>query len=161
MSFARPLFAKGLPVNLTQGVSPMMMSPKKRSTKRTGAHMVEFAVVIPVFFVFIFGLIEVGRGMMVGSLVTNAARVGCRTGTLPGKTNSDVTSTISTMLADQGITGHTTTITVNGAATNVSAASSQDTIKVTVSVPASQVSWLPSMLYVNGTISGQFSLPHE
>jgi Flp pilus assembly protein TadG len=128
---------------------------------RVGAHIVEFAFVIPVFFVFIFALIEIGRGMMVSSLMTNAARVGCRTGTLPGKTNSDVATAVSDMLAAQGISGHTTAITVNGAATNVSAAASQDTISVVVSVPAANTTWLPSFLYVKGNVTGQFSLPHE
>ena len=143
------------------GVFHMMLRAGRRRFVRVGAHMVEFAVVIPVFFVFIFGLIEIGRGMMVGTLMTNAARVGCRTGTLPGKTNSDVTTAINDLLSAQGISGHSTTITVNGSSTNVSAASSQDTVRVVVSVPAANTTWLPSFLYVKGNVTGQFSLPHE
>ena len=138
-----------------------MLRADRRRFVRVGAHIVEFAFVIPVFFIFVFVLIEIGRGMMVSTLVTNAARVGCRTGTLPGKTNSDVTTAASGLLAAQGIAGSTTTITVNGAATNVSAASSQDTIRVIVSVPATNTTWLPSALYVKGNVTGQFSLPHE
>jgi Flp pilus assembly protein TadG len=129
---------------------------------RVGAHMVEFAVVIPVFFLFIFGLIEIGRGMMVESLVTNAARVGCRTGILPGKTNSDVSATVDSLLAGQGVSGYTTTVMVNGStATNVSAAQTQDTVTVIITVPAANTSWLPSVLFVKGNITGQFTMPHE
>lgn len=129
---------------------------------RVGAHLVEFAVVVPVFFLFIFGLIEIGRGMMVNSLVTNSARAGCRTGTLPGTTNNDVTAAVSNLLNAQGISGYTTTIQVNGSSSvNVSTAQPQDTITVIVSVSAANTSWLPSLLFVQGTISGRFSMPHE
>ncbi len=128
---------------------------------RLGAKMVEFAVVIPVFFVFIFGLVEIGRGMMVSSIVTNAARVGCRTGTLPSKTNDDVNASITNVLSVGGVTGYSTTIQVNSVTANVSTAATADTITVKVAVPAANTSWLPSMLYVNRTISGQFSMPHE
>lgn len=133
----------------------------KRRLVRVGAHLVEFAVVIPVFFVFVFGLIEVGRSLMVGSLITNASRVGCRTGTLPGKTDTDVAAAVDGLLSGQGITGYTTTIKVNGSAANVSTAQSTDTITVIVSVPVANTSWLPSLLYVKGSITGQFSMPHE
>jgi Flp pilus assembly protein TadG len=139
----------------------MMLRARNRLV-REGAHLVEFAVVIPVFFIFIFGLIEIGRGMMVNSLITNAARAGCRTGTLSGKTNSDVSAAVDELLSGQGVSGHTTTIKVNGStSTNVSSAVAQDTIMVVVAVPAANTTWLPSVLYVKGTITGQFSLPHE
>lgn len=129
--------------------------------ERSGAHTVEFAVVSSVFFVLVFGLVEISRAMMVSSLVNNAARAGCRTGTLPSKTNDNVTAAVDNVLSVGGVTGYTTTITVNGASTNVSAASSGDTVTVQVSVPAANTSWLPSQLYIRNNISGKFSLPHE
>ena len=134
----------------------------KTPRRRVGAHLVEFAMVIPFFFLFVFALIEIGRGMMVSSLVTNAARAGCRTGIVPGKSNSDVTNTVSGLLDAQGISGYTTTVTVNGStATNVSAAQSADTIVVTVTVPIASASWLPSLSFLSGNITGRFSMPHE
>ena len=48
------------------------------------------------------------------SLVCNATRAGCRVGVLPNKTNSDVAAAVDNLLKNQGITGYTTTITVNG-----------------------------------------------
>ncbi|TFG81694.1 MAG: pilus assembly protein, partial [Chromatiales bacterium] len=44
-----------------------------------GTAAVEFAIVAPVFFLFVFGLIELGRIVMVQQALTNAAREGCRT----------------------------------------------------------------------------------
>lgn len=129
---------------------------------RAGTHLVEFALVIPVFFLFVFGLIEIGRGMMVGSLVTNAARTGCRIGIVPGKTTSDVTAAVDGILQRQGISGYTTTVEVNGEkAKDVSAASSADTIRVTVSVPWANTSWLPGLSFIAGNVTGRFSMPHE
>src|SRR5688572_25123892 len=69
-------------------------SPFRPCQARTGAHIVEFAVVVPVFLAFIFGLIEIGRGMMVSSLMSNAARAGCRAGIIPGSSNSSVTTAV-------------------------------------------------------------------
>lgn len=129
---------------------------------RIGAHLVEFAFVIPFFLLFIFGLIEVGRGMMVSTLMSNAARTGCRVGVVPGRNNNDVIAAVDSLLSAQGISGHTTTITVNGSTgTNVSSGQTGDTVLVTVSVPIAQASWLPSLSFMKGNITGQFSIPHE
>lgn len=129
---------------------------------RAGAHLVEFALVIPLFFLFLFAMIEIGRAMMVSSLVTNAARAGSRTGIIPGKNTSDVVATVDGMLASQGISGYTTTVTVNGSAgIDVSAAKTSDSVAVSVSVPMSKASWLPGLSYINANINGQFSMPHE
>jgi hypothetical protein len=95
-------------------------------------------------------------------LITNAARTGCRTGTLPGIKNSDVTTAVDNLLQAQGIAGYTTTVSLNGsAATDVSTGQTGDTVLVTVSVSASKISWLPGAGYLVGNISGSFSMPHE
>jgi Flp pilus assembly protein TadG len=139
-----------------------MPSHGKPCRRRVGAHIVEFAMVIPFFFLFVFGLIEIGRGMMVSSLVTNAARAGCRTGIVPGRSNTDVTNAVNGLLQAQGVSDYTTTITVNGSnSTNVNAAQSGDTIIVTVTVPIVKASWLPSLSFLSGNITGRFSMPHE
>ena len=116
---------------------------------------------MPVFFAFVFGMIEIGRGMMVSSLVNNGARFGCRVGILPGKSNSDVTAAVDGLLQAQGISGYTTTIKVKGQAVDVSTAQSGDTIQVSVAVPAASVSWLPNLSFLKNNIAGQYSLPHE
>ena len=130
--------------------------------RRAGAHTVEFAFVFPVFVIFLFGLVEVGRGMMASTLLTNAARAGCRTGTLPGMANTDVTSAVDNHLQQQGITGYTTTIALNGSAsTDVSAGQTGDAVLVTISVSASSISWIPGAGYLVGNLSSNFSMPHE
>ena len=41
------------------------------------------ALVLPIFTMLVFGIIEFGRGFMIMQLVTNAAREGCRRGFRP------------------------------------------------------------------------------
>ncbi len=44
----------------------------------------EFAVVAPLFLVFVFGMIEYGRMVMVQQVITNASREGARRAVLDG-----------------------------------------------------------------------------
>ncbi|MEP7216672.1 MAG: TadE family protein [Anaerolineaceae bacterium] len=50
-----------------------------RSTE-TGQSLVEFAMVLPLFLVLLFGLVDFGRAFYSWMLITNAAREGARTG---------------------------------------------------------------------------------
>jgi Flp pilus assembly protein TadG len=129
---------------------------------RRAAHLVEMAIVAPVFFTFVLGLVELGRGLMASSMMGNAARLGCRTGVLPNKQNTDVNAAVDGFLQGQGITGYTTTIQVNGnAKTDVSSAQTGDTITVQVQIPVANVSWLPGLQYLSGSLTGMFAMPHE
>ena len=58
-----------------------------RKTRRAAA-VVEFAVVAPVLFLLVFGMIEFGRMVMVQQVLTNASREGARVGILDGSTTS-------------------------------------------------------------------------
>ncbi len=62
--------------------------------------MVEMALVLPVFVALMLGVIEFGRAIMVGQLVTNAAREGCRQAILDGSTNTAVSDFVKQFLAD-------------------------------------------------------------
>jgi Flp pilus assembly protein TadG len=129
--------------------------------KRRGAHLVEFALVAPLFFLLVLTFVDISRGMMATSLLSNAARVGCRMGVLPGKANSDIQAAITQALSGQGISGTTVTVLVNGAAADASTAQTKDLITVSVTTPAADVTWLPAALFVKGNLSGQDSLERE
>jgi Flp pilus assembly protein TadG len=113
---------------------------------RRAAAAVEFAVVAPVFFLLVFGMIEYGRMVMVQQILTNASREGCRQAVLDGATTSGVQSTVNTYLSSGSISGSTVTVSPNPP-TN---AAFGDPVTVTVSIPFSQVSWLPSPMYLGG-----------
>jgi Flp pilus assembly protein TadG len=111
-----------------------------------------------VFLLFVFGLIQVARCIMAVHQLNNAARIGCRTAVIEGKSNSDVSTAVTTNLSGQGITGQTVTVLVNGATANASTAQAGDAITVQVSVPIQNVAWVPGDV---GTLTGQYSLRRE
>jgi Flp pilus assembly protein TadG len=114
-----------------------------------------------VMFVFILALIEIGRAFMVQHLLTNAARQGCRTGIISGKSNADVTSAAMGALTSQGIKGETATVQVNDNVADVATAKSGAEVTVIVSVPYASVTWVPGVRFVTGNISGQYTLRRE
>ena len=134
----------------------------RRFESRRAAATVEFAVVAPLLFAVILGIMEFGRGMMVAEMVTAAARAGCRAAALSGASTSSATTIVNDNLT--GISGSTVVMTVNGATQNVSSAASGDTIKVTVTVPYNSITWLPtaSSSYLSGlTLTGSASMCRE
>lgn len=112
--------------------------------RRRGAAVVEFAIVAPVFFLLIFGMLEFGRMVMVQQILTNASREGARKAVLDGSTAADVDNIVITHMSDAKITVTAENITINPA--NPATANYGDPITVTVSVPFSQVSWLPGTM---------------
>ncbi len=128
---------------------------------RRGATVVEFALVTPVFVLFVLGIIEIGRGLMVVSLLNNAARAGCRVGILDGASDSDINSAVTTALQGQNIPGTTVTVQVNGATADASTAASGDRISVTVSVPMTNITWVPGTQFLTGNLSGRCTLRRE
>ena len=68
---------------------------------RGGAAAVEFALVAPVFFGFTLGMVEIGRGVMVQQILTNASREGCRQAVLDGATGSAVTTFVKNYMAQR------------------------------------------------------------
>lgn len=114
-----------------------------RSGPRQGVAAVEFAVIAPLVFLLVFGMIEFGRAIMVHELLNNSARNGARLGVIQGRSNSDVDAVIKDTLAKNNINAPLISIQVNGVEKDVSAAETGDNITVTVSVQASEISWLP------------------
>lgn len=75
-----------------------------RGGKRFGTVAAEFAVVGVIFFVFLFGIIEYGRLVMVRQVLENAAREGSRYAVVhtADKTTADVQNVVTNYLAGQG-----------------------------------------------------------
>ena len=131
----------------------------RRAAKRSGTAAVEMAFVAPILFELIFGSIDFGRAMMVANLLTNTCREGARLATLPQTAYSDVTTQINSQLTSQGITqtGMTTTVAVNGTTvTDLSSTKTGDSIKVTLSIPYDNVSYMPTSWFLKGkSLGGQ------
>jgi Flp pilus assembly protein TadG len=114
--------------------------------RERGAAAVEFAVVLPLFVTFIFGIIEAGRLMEAQQAVTAAARAGAREAALSNSTASSTTAASLGALKAAAIStvGVSPTITPSNPAT----AAADAPVSVKVTVPYSSVSWLG--LYFRG-----------
>jgi Flp pilus assembly protein TadG len=127
------------------------MHGKRRTCrlKRRGASAVEFAVIAPVFFMLIFGMIEYGRLIMVQQIITNASREGAREAVLDGATSATVRTDVSNYLQGTSINPDNVTITFN---TSPAAAAAGDPVTVTLQIPFDQVSWLPGQWFLGDTV---------
>ncbi|REJ67277.1 MAG: pilus assembly protein [Planctomycetota bacterium] len=114
--------------------------------KRTGAAAVEFALVAPVFFLMVLGMIEIGRAVMVQQVITNASREGARRAVLDGATAADVQNFVNTYLTNASLPSGTISFPQG----NPENAGFGSPVEVRVSIPFSQVSWLPSPMYLGG-----------
>jgi Flp pilus assembly protein TadG len=134
--------------------------------RRRGAALVEMAVCLPVFLTVMLGMIELGRAIMVGQLVTNAAREGARLAIIDGSTNTQVTDAVKSFLTGAaGVPAGdiTVTITVSGSSSGnqLSNAKPRDLVTVNVSVPFSKVSYLPAKYMAGKKLTGVSAMRHE
>ncbi len=107
--------------------------------------MVEFAVVAPLFFLLVFGMIEYGRMIMVQQILTNGSREGARLAVLDGISTSDVQTAVDSYLAGAGIAGAGVSVATNPPV----APDFAESMTVTVTIPFDQVSWLPSPMFLD------------
>jgi len=125
---------------------------------RRGTAVVEFALVAPLFFLLVFGMIEYGRMVMVQQILTNASREGARRAVLDGVSTSDVVTAVDNYLVDSSIAGADVTVITNAPVSPDYA----ESMTVTVSIPFSQVSWLPSPMFLGSqTLTAATSMRRE
>ena len=112
---------------------------------RQGAAAVEFALIAPLFFFLVLGMIELGRAVMVQQVLTNASREGARMAILddPQPNQSQrIKNFLKDYLAAAGIPGVSDgNITISPDPPNTAKAG--EPVRVTVRITYGQVSWLP------------------
>ncbi|WP_437188356.1 TadE/TadG family type IV pilus assembly protein [Planctomicrobium sp. SH668] len=138
---------------------------------RSGAVVVETAIVMPIFLMIVFGMVEFGRAMSVGQLATNGARYGARTAILDGSTNQQVVNDVKNLLVNtvHGITANdvAVTITVIPAANNsnpsnqLSVARPRDICRVNVTIPYHKVAYFSPRFLAKANLRGSCSMAHE
>lgn len=118
--------------------------PKPRAKNRTAAAVVEFAFVAPLLVMLTFGMLELGRVVMVKQLLINASREGARLAVLPASTAEQVIDHVTTDLANSSINGVSVTVDPP----SLASAPAGSPVTVSVSVSASSVSWIPKPMFV-------------
>lgn len=114
----------------------------KRLKLQTGSNIVEFALILPLLLVLVFGIIDFGLALFDKAVITNASREGARAGMVfkvPRLTDAEIEAVVQTYAGSHLVTFGTpnlqTTITridVDGLAGNMS---SGDTLSVRVEYP--------------------------
>ncbi len=145
-----------------------ILSPRFR--KRRGAAIVETALVLPIFFVVILGIIEFGRAFMVSQVLQNAAREGCRKAVTGTYTSAQVTTDMKSQLTAAGIDATKSTVTIvvtvdpsNPAVANneVANATTKDLVAVTITIPFNKVQLIPAKYLGAKTLTAKSSMRHE
>jgi Flp pilus assembly protein TadG len=129
----------------------------RHRNKRCGAAVVEFACVAPIFFLLLFGIIEFGRAMMVQQVLINATREGARQAAMPGVTMEEVEDVVAEYLTSARVAANEADITITP---DPAAALNNEQITVGVSVPYSEVSWIPSS-YISRSLRASTTMRSE
>jgi Flp pilus assembly protein TadG len=126
-----------------------------------GAATIELAVVAPLLFLLIFGVVEFGRVVMVRQSLTNAARVGSRRAALATTGSADdaeaaVYNYLQNVIPDAG-----ETVTVDVSPEELAGITPGTPITVQVAVSASEIRWLPGGFLNSGQLSSQATQRRE
>ncbi len=115
---------------------------KKIIIQQHGQSLVEFALIMPIFVIILFGIIEWGRLWMTMNVLSGAAREGARVAAVTAPDQALVKNAVANVLAAVNITGATTTISGPNAANEV-------TVTVQMSYTVMTGSIIPGL---NGTL---------
>jgi Flp pilus assembly protein TadG len=110
--------------------------------KNRGQSVIEFALVLPLLLLVLFGITEFGRAWMTVSVLTSAAREGCRLAVVTAPDVPAVTARVTDVCNSAGVTPSSITITPPAA--------SDPTRRVTVTV-------VTNFRVIPGDILGAFS----
>jgi Flp pilus assembly protein TadG len=130
--------------------------------RRSGIASAEFALLVPFLVMIVMGMLELGRAMMVKTILSDAAHKACRTGIKRDKGNSDIVTEAINVMQDNGFDTSkfnpnslgTITITVTDPNGNVLDdsldAPSGTVVSVQVSIPVSSTTWVTPFYLGNG-----------
>ncbi len=152
---------------------------QRRGEDRSGATIVETAIVFPVFLMFLFAIIEFGHAFMCTATLTAAAKDGARYGSVDGVTTQQVVDRVRSRINGAFKSSLATVIvkdasTFENASTNPAnvtianlpnieliTAESRRLFIVRVSVPYNQVAIMPPFWAKNLTLRGDSVMRHE
>lgn len=117
--------------------------PGRRASR--GVAAVEFAIVAPIFFLLVIGIIEVGRAIMVQQVLINASRVGARRAAMLSSTEEDVLAAVTEFTSGVGVNSVTATVSPDP-----ETAEGGTSLTVSTSVSYANVSWLPTPWFMGG-----------
>ena len=112
--------------------------PRKFAHRR-GASAIEFALIAPLMIAFTFGLVEIGRIMLVKQTATHATREGARIAVRPTADSDDIIERVNEELALLAISD--ANVEVEPASIEEAEPGSQVTVRVRINIDS--ISWIP------------------
>ena len=132
---------------------------RKKTTQaapRSGTAVVEMAMVLPLFFILIMGIVEFGRAMMCMQVLTNAAREGARACAVSPLTTAEVKQICEDYAEGSGVAG--VSVTVSPDPTTVIRG---EPVVVTVFVDFADVAFMPPFYTKNTVLSSKSTMRKE
>lgn len=153
---------------------------RRRNGFRRGATTVEMALVAPLFFLFVFGLVEYGRVQMVKNMLHAACRSAARLGAMEGVKTADVRNRVLQMMSSSMNTSKLNVLVKNASVYDtggtlpqtvsdynnlpnieVDSALTRQLFVVRATVSYSDISIVPLPLPSGAHIAGQAFMRHE
>lgn len=122
---------------------------------RKGAVAVEFAIVVPLLFLFFFAGFEFMRVAMVRHTVDNAVYEGARVGIIPGGTNAEIRAEATRILGTIGIDE----FTLDVEPANITDATEDITVRVTV--PLDRTTYVPAQYFLGEEMQRELTMRRE
>ncbi len=129
---------------------------RSASFRSRAAALLEFAIVAPLLFTIMFGIIEYGYRMMVRQTMVQAAQVGARTASLPGITDANIIAAVDRYLAAAGYNGGSSDYSVQ--IVHATAGDPSETVTISMSAPRAS---LTGLFQVSGTMTVSAVVPKE
>ncbi|MCC7338808.1 MAG: pilus assembly protein [Pirellulaceae bacterium] len=136
-------------------MSPAERAQSASSRSRRGTVTVEFALCVSIFFMFVFGMLELSRFIYVQHSVQMVAYEGARAGVTPGATADDVRARVANLMQACGVRVYT--MSVSPAQIN----NLTEDVAVTINCNFNDNSWVPPSFLTNQTIANTITLQHE
>lgn len=128
---------------------------RKRTAPRHGATAVEFALVAPVFFLFMIASFEFSRLNVIRHTADNAAYEAARIAMVPGATAAEAVAEANRLMNIAGARGTTVSVNPPTLGPNIT------DITVTVDVPMGQNGWITPRFTGASTLRGISTLKAE
>ena len=129
--------------------------PQTRRRGRSGAVVVEFAICVPILFLFFFAALEFSRVNMIRQTIENATYEGSRRGIVPGATAADCRNAAQLVLNTVSTNDATITVTPSVITPDTSK------VTVTISVPVDSNSWITPLFFENKTLTNSMTMRRE
>ncbi|MAG92354.1 MAG: transporter [Planctomycetaceae bacterium] len=128
---------------------------KTQRHTRYGAVTVEFALVVPLVFLFFFAQLEFARANMIRHAIKTACYEGARAGIVPGATADEVREAAQKILNATTISTSEITVTPSLITTETTS------VTVSIAIPVDQNSWVVPQYFKGRSFSNSLTLDRE